>query len=169
MRMRVAAALGLALIASFAALLTSTAQDEVTALDPCSLLTKAEVEQTLGIEVFMDPESAPFGAANICDFDGGQAQVMLFIGADSQSKWDQMIASFGEDKAQRSPVGDFGEGAYAFYTKPRNQYQDAAAFIVVPRADKTVVVSAAAPKGKAGEDAHAHAIALAKIVLGRLS
>ena len=134
----------------------------------CELLTKAEVEKEIGRKVYSDPEGMLLAGGAVCDFDGGEAQVMLFTGPKAEASWEGMLKRFGHENAKRTAVPGLGAPAYVIYPPPRNQYQETVAMIVVQSGKGLVVVSSAVKKGEPAEKALGPTTALVKLVLPRL-
>ena len=129
----------------------------------CSLLTKDEFAQVLGRPAFTEPDGEMTG---VCGYDGGQ--VLLYPGPNSQAAWEGTLKAFGYENAERVPVEGVGESAYAFYVKPKDEYQDASAFVVFVVGDFTVAVSVNADNGQAGETVHDKAVTLAKMAAAKV-
>lgn len=134
----------------------------------CGLLTKAQVEKEIGRKLFGDPEGMQLGGGALCDFDGGEAQVMLFTGPKADANWQGMLQRFGHDKTTRTPVPGLGPTAYVIYPPPKNQYQETVAMIVVKVPRGTLVVSSSVKKGEPAEKALGPTTALVKLVLPKL-
>ena len=134
----------------------------------CGLLTKAQVEKEIGRKLYNDPEGMRLGGGAVCDFDGGEAQVMLFTGPGADANWEGMLKRFGHAGIKRTPVPGLGGPAYVIYPPPRNQYQETVAMVVVKVAQGTLIVSSSVNKGEPAEKALAPTIALTRLVLPRL-
>ena len=134
----------------------------------CGLLTKAQVEKEIGRKLFGEQEGMRIGGGAVCDFDGGEAQVMLFTGANSEANWEGMLKRFGHEKAKRTPVPGLGAPAYVIYPPPKNQYQETVAMVVVRIGKGTLIVSSSVNKGEPAEKALAPTIALTRLVLPKL-
>ena len=145
------------------------AQGGPTPASVCALLSKAEVEKELGRQIFQKGDGMSLGKNGaVCDFDGDEAQVMVFADPGAEASWEGMLKSFGQDKNKRTPVPGLGSSAYVIYPPPRNEYQATVSMLVVRSGKNLVVVSTAAAKGKPAESALAPTIALTKLVLPRL-
>ena len=129
----------------------------------CSLLTKDEFAQVLARPTYGEPDGEMTG---VCGYDGGQ--VLLYSGPNSQSAWEGTLKAFGYENAERIPIEGVGESAYAFYTTPQNEYQDASAFVVFVIGEYTVAVSVDAENGQSGATVHEKAVTLAKLAAERL-
>jgi len=134
----------------------------------CGLLTKAQVEKEIGRKLFGEQEGMRIGGGAVCDFDGGEAQVMLFTGANSQANWEGMLKRFGHENTTRTPVPGLGAPAYVIYPPPKNQYQETVAMVVVTIGQGTLIVSSSVNKGEPPENALAPTIALTRLVLPKL-
>lgn len=135
----------------------------------CALLSKTEVEKELGREIFQKGDGMSLGKNGAaCDFDGDEAQVMVFTDPGAEASWDGMLKSFKQDKNKRTPVPGLGAAAYVIFPPPRNEYQATVAMVVVRVGKNLVVVSSAAEKGKPAQSALAPTIALTKLVLPRI-
>ncbi|HJR34888.1 MAG TPA: hypothetical protein VJ817_08080 [Gemmatimonadales bacterium] len=134
----------------------------------CGLLTKAQVEKEIGRKLYSGPEGMRIGGGVVCDFDGGEAQVMLFTGTNSEANWEGMLKRFGHEKAKRTPVPGLGAPAYVIYPPPKNQYQETVAMLVVTIGQGTLIVSSSVNKGEPAEKALAPTIALTRLVLPKL-
>lgn len=117
--------------------------------------------------LYSDADGMRTRGGAVCDFDGGEAQVMLFSGPDSEKHWEAMLKNFGHEKAPRTAVPGLGAPAYVIYPPPKNQYQDVVAMVVVRTGPHTLVVSSAVVKGKPAETA-LPTVALVKLVLPKL-
>jgi hypothetical protein len=162
-----------ALTASALALLGSTASAQggppagPTKEYICSLLTQAQVEKVLGRKIYETGGTLIAGGA-VCDFDGDEAQVMLFNGAKGEANWDALLKRFGHANAKRTPVPGLGAPAYVIYPPPKNEYQATVAMVVVKTAPGTLVVSSSVKKGEPAEKALEPTVELVKIVLTKL-
>ena len=134
----------------------------------CGLLTKTQVEKEIGRKLYSDPEGMRLGGGALCDFDGGEAQVILFTGPSSEANWQAMLKRFGHEGIKRTPVPGLGAPAYVIYPPTKNQYQEVAAMVVVKVAQGTLIVSSSVNKGEPAEKALAPTIALVKLVLPKL-
>lgn len=134
----------------------------------CGLLTKAQVEKEIGRKLFGETNGMRLGGGAVCDFDGGEAQVMLFTGPKSEASWEAMIKRFGYENAKRTPVPDLGAPAYVIYPPPKNKYQPTVAMVVVATGQGTLVVSSSVKEAQPAEKALAPTVALAKLVLPKL-
>ena len=135
----------------------------------CDLLSKAEVEKTLKREIYMKGDGMSLGKNGaVCDFDGDEAQVMVFTDPGAEANWEGMLKSFKQDKNKRTPVPGLGSAAYVIYPPARNEYQATVAMVVTRSGKNLIVVSSAAAKGKPAESALEPTIALTKLVLPRI-
>ena len=135
----------------------------------CSLLTKAEVERAAGRRFHDDPEPMGLaGGGSVCAYGTGKAQIILFSGERSGERLDALIKNFGHENAQRHPVPGIGDGAYVIYPRPRNQYEDRVAFIVVRAGRHALGISLAADGSKPAEAAQPDLVELAKAVVAKL-
>jgi hypothetical protein len=130
----------------------------------CDLLPNTDVVRVTGRKSYVEPEriSGGFG----CGYDA--AQLLIYTGDNPEQSWEGTMKTFGHDKAQRFPIAGLGEKAYSFYPRPRNEYEDTNAFVVIKQGRYVIAMSVAAPKGKTAESVQPQAIELAKIVLARL-
>ena len=133
-------------------------------VNACQLLPRADVERVTGQKSLTTPEAISGGSG--CGYDN--AQVLIYTGDKAEANWEATMKNFGRDKAQRLPVTGVGEKAYSFYPKPRDQYEDANAFVVVKQGKYVVAMSVAAPAGKTPQAVEPQALELAKIVLAKL-
>ena len=134
----------------------------------CGLLTKAQVERELGRKLYNAPEGMQLGGGALCDFDGGEAQVILFTGPQADANWEGMLKRFGHEKAKRTAVPGLGAPAYVIYPPPKNQYQETVAMVVVKTGKGTLIVSSSVDKGEPAEKALAPTVALVNLVLPKL-
>jgi 4-hydroxyphenylpyruvate dioxygenase-like putative hemolysin len=155
-----------AFLMAVATLVVGAAQPVMAAevTDACSLFTKAEFDAARGTPSYTAPEAV--GSDAICGFDGGQ--VYLYSGPDSQAQWESTFKLFNLRDVDKVAVEGVGDSAYAFYTKPQNQYQRADAFVVFSVGAHTAAVGVQASKGQPGESVHDQALALARLAAGRL-
>jgi hypothetical protein len=152
-----------------AAVSVASAQGAPTPASVCALLSKPEVEKELGRKIYQKGDGMSLGKNGAaCDFDGDEAQVMVFADPGAEANWEGMLKSFQQDKNRRTPVPGLGSSAYVIYPPPRNEYQATVAMLVVRAGKNLVVVSPAAAKGKPAESALPSAIALTKLVLPRI-
>lgn len=161
------AASGLALLAPPAAA-QGPAPAVPTAEYICSLLTKAQVEKEIGRKLFSQPTGMQLGGGAACDFDGGEAGVMLFTGPKADANWEAMVKRFGQEGLKRTPVPGLGAPAYVIYPPPKNKYQETVAMVVVKSGQNTLVVLSAVNDGEPAQKALAPTVALAKLVLPKL-
>jgi hypothetical protein len=134
----------------------------------CSLLTNPEVERLTARKLYDDPEPWTAGGGRGCTWGGGEAQVMVFDGDQAEARWEAFLRGFKHADERRHPVPGIGDRAYALYTSPRTQYQDAAGFLVVPRRAQVVVVSAIRDPKRPTAEVEAMLVALARPVLAKL-
>lgn len=147
----------------------ASAQGAPTSASVCALLSKPEVEKELGRKIFQKGEGMSLGKNGaVCDFDGDEAQVMVFTDPGADANWEGMLKSFKQDKNKRTPVPGLGSSAYVIYPPPTNEYQATVAMLVIRAGKNLVVLSTAAAKGKPADSALPSAIALAKLVLSRI-
>ena len=130
----------------------------------CDLLPNADVVRVTGQRSYVAPERIGDGYG--CSYDA--AQLLIYTGDNAEQSWEGTMKTFGHDKAQRFPIAGVGEKAYAFYPKPRDQYEDTNAFVVARQGQYVVALSVAAPKGKTAQMVQPQALELAKIVLAKL-
>lgn len=137
-------------------------------LQACSLLTPADVEQVTGQCEYGAPESMSLagGAGSACTFT--MAQVVLFAGAKAEEHWNALVKHYGHEHDKRYPVSGLGDRAYFFFPKPRSQYEDTSAFLVVHVGRYTVGLSIAADAGQSAESVQPQVLALAQIVVAKL-
>ena len=134
----------------------------------CGLLTKPEVEKVLGRKIYQPGEGMRLKGGAVCDFDGGEAQVMYFTAPNADANWAGLLKSFGHDKDKRHPVPGLS-AAYVIYPPTKNQYQSVVAMVVVKVGQNTLVVSSSVKKdGDPAETALAPTIELVKLVLPKL-
>jgi hypothetical protein len=109
------------------------------------------------------------GGGALCNWGGGEAQVILFTGPKSEANWESMIARFGHGNAKRTPVPGLGAPAYVIYPPPKNEYQETVAMVVVKTGSGTLIVSSAVQKkGDPAEKALEPTVALTKLVMAKL-
>ena len=133
-------------------------------MNACQLLPGAEVVRVTGQKSLTPPE--PIGNGYGCGYDN--AQLLIYTGDKAEANWEGTMKNFGHDKAQRLPLSGVGEKAYSFYPKPRDQYEDSNAFVVVKQGKYVIAMSVAAPKGKTPQATQPQALELAKIALAKL-
>ena len=141
-----------------------TGSHAAAALQACSLITRADVQQATGADPYVDPESA--GGGTICNV--GIGELKLYTGPDSWNAWEKTRKAFKQDTAPTTPVSGFGQRAYFFEPTPANQYQGNVAFLVVQSGDHTLALSLDAPRGKPAASMRPALEALMKVILSRL-
>ena len=136
----------------------------------CALLSKAEAEKAIGRKIYEQGEGKMQLGKNgaVCDFDGDEAQIIVYTDPGAEASWEGMLKSFKQDKNKRTPLPGLGSAAYVIYPPPRNEYQATVAMVVVRSGKYLVVLSSAAAKGKPAESALAPTVAMAKLVLPRI-
>jgi len=132
-------------------------------LNACQLLPKSEVDRVTGRKSYADAE--PIRGSG-CGY--AQAQLLIYSGDKAEENWEGTMKTFGHDKAQRFPIPGVGEKAYSFYPKPRDQYEDTNAFVVVKQGRYIIVMSVAAPQGATAQSVQPQALELSKAVLAKL-
>ena len=134
----------------------------------CGLLTKAQVEKEIGRKLYGETSGMRLGGGAVCDFDGGEAQVMLFTGPKAAANWEAMLKRFGHQNVKRTPVPGLGAPAYVIYPPPKNKYQETVAMVVVSTGQGTLVVSSSVKEGDPAEKALGPTVAMVKLVLPKL-
>jgi hypothetical protein len=138
----------------------------------CSLFTRAEMEKFAGQKMLVGDDgevtSLAGGTGSACSWAEIGAQVIVFTGAKSSESFDNYVKSWKVQNTTRHPIPEVGPGAYIMFPKPRSQYEDTVAVVVVTRGDRTLGISLAAPTGKTQESMQPAVIAFAKEVLKRL-
>jgi hypothetical protein len=109
-----------------------------------------------------------FVQAKLDEIRPSQAQVIVFSGPNSQSDWDDFAKNFGHEKEEHDPISGVGDSAYSFFPKPRDEDENTTAFVVVQSGQYTIAASVAAEAGQQAKSVEPQAIALAKLVLGKL-
>jgi hypothetical protein len=95
-------------------------------------------------------------------------QILLFAGEDWRGTFDHYVASFGVEDLPRTPVEGLGEGAFAIFYDPEDEYQDHGAGVVFGAGPPTVAVMVNAEDGEPPETVLPQAMAVAQAVAGRL-
>ena len=134
----------------------------------CGLVTKAQVEKEIGRKLYDEGEGMVLASGALCNWGGGEAQILLFTGPKSEANWESMIKQFGHGNAKRTPVPGLGGPAYVIYPPPKNEYQETVAMVVVKVAQGTLIVSTSVKKGDPAEKALAPTVSLTKLVLPKL-
>jgi hypothetical protein len=98
-------------------------------VNACQILPIADVVRVTGQKSY-NP-AMPISGGSGCGYDNGQ--LLIYTGDKAEAKWESTMKVFGHDKAQRLPIAGLGDKAYTFYPKPRDQYEDSNAFVVVKR------------------------------------
>jgi hypothetical protein len=131
----------------------------------CSLITRADVKAATGRDPFGEPEPAGQGGW-ICSV--GSVELKVYSGANSWDAWESTLRNFKKDKEPRTPAPAFGARAYFLFLKPDNASRDAAAILVAPSGDRTLVLSIDAQPGQAAESTRPALESLMKSTLARL-
>ena len=131
----------------------------------CSLITRADVKAATGREPLREPESAGQGGW-ICSV--GSVELKVYSGANSWDAWESTLKTFKKDKEPRTPAPAFGARAYFLFLKPDNSSRDAAALLVAPSGERTIVLSIDAQPGQAAESTRPALESLMRSVLARL-
>lgn len=112
----------------------------------CSLLSAAEIDRlvvrgqdTHGAPVERDSTSLGI-ADSACEF-GGFGQIVLFSGAGSEQRFEAFLKRFKAEQEKRTPVSGVGDRSYIMFPKPRNEYQDRAAYLVTRTGPYTLGIS----------------------------
>ena len=137
-------------------------------IDPCTLLTAAEVEKVAARRLYGDPEPVALGGGAACDYGGGTAQLLVFSGDEGAARLDALVCAFGQQDAPKHAVADLGPGAYVLYPKPENEYQDTIGLLVVPASRRLLAITLAAADGEPAESMVPGLVALARLVLARM-
>lgn len=155
-------------VARFAAalLLPACVASAQAPADACALMSGAEFEALTGKTEYSDPTGMPWGGGTVCGYDNGQ--IMLFTGADSRAAFDRLLAGFGQQDLPRTPVDGLGDGAFALFFDPEDEYQDHGATVVFGAGPPTVAVTVYAEAGEAAEAALPEAMAVAEAVAAKL-
>ena len=135
----------------------------------CGLVTKAQIEKLIGQKLYDEGEGMDLGGGGaLCNWGGGDAQIMLFTGPKSETNWEGMLKSFKQEKTPRHPVPGLGGPAYVIYPPTKNEYQSVVAMVVVKMGQNTLVVSTAVKKGEPAEKALGPTVELAKLVMPKV-
>ena len=134
--------------------------------DACGLMSRDEFEALTGKTEYTDPTGMPWGGGTVCGYNNGQ--ILLFTGEDSESAFDQMLESFGQEGLPRTPVDGLGEGAFALFFDPEDEYQDHGTFVVFGAGPPTVAVTVYAADGERAEAALPRAMAVAEAIAAKL-
>jgi hypothetical protein len=136
------------------------------ATDACALMTRDEFQELTGKTEYTDPTGMPWGDGTVCGF--GNGQILLWTGADSRAAFDRFMAGFGQQDLPRTPVEGLGDGAFAIFYDPEDEYQDHGAGVVFGAGPPTVAVMVYAEDGEPAEASLPQAMAVATAVAGRL-
>lgn len=130
---------------------TARASGTPVAPQVCSLLSAAEIDRlvvrgqdTHGAPVETDSTSLGI-ADSACEF-GGFGQIVLFAGAKSEARFEAFLKRFNADQEKRTPVSGVGDRSYIMFPKPRDEYQDRAAYLVTRTGPYTLGISLNARK-----------------------
>lgn len=151
-------------IVSFHASLRAEDARGTASISACTLLTNADIEKVTGRKMFTEATLMLGGA--LCGFD--VAQLIVFLGEDAEQRWENMLKSFGHQNEKRFPVPELSDTAYAFYPKPKTEFEDTNAFVVVKADRQVVVLSVASEARQPAQAMQPQAIELTKIVLNKL-
>lgn len=135
-------------------------------IQACSLMTKADIEKLTGQRLFGEPQATALYGGSACGW--GSTQIVLFSGENSEERYNALLKNFGKDTEQKHPVSGVGDRAYMMFPKPRNQYEDTIALLVITSGQHTMGISVAAEKGQSGESVQPTVMALAKTVVEKL-
>ena len=151
---------------------TPDPEKRAQAINTCSWFTLADIERMTGQKSLVteagDLTSLAGGAGSACTWVDLGAQIVLFTGAKSDELFENFLKNFKKDKEVRRAISGLGEGAYIMFPKPRNQYEDRVALVVVKKGSHTVGVSVSAPDGKTQESMEPAAVAFTKAVLAKI-
>jgi hypothetical protein len=134
--------------------------------DACGLMSRDEFQALTGKTEYTEPTGMPWGSGTVCGF--GNGQILLFTGEDSREAFDGLLASFGQQDLPRTPVEGLGEGAFAIFFDPQDEYQDHGAFVVFGAGPPTAAVTVYADDGQPAETALPRAMAVAQAVAAKL-
>jgi hypothetical protein len=108
----------------------------------------------------------PWGEATVCGFNTGRSccsPARIGVGR-LTTTW----RLFGVEDLPRTPVEGLGEGAFAIFYDPEDEYQDHGAGVVFGAGPPTVAVMVNAEDGEPPETVLPQAMAVAQAVAGRL-
>ena len=139
-------------------------------IEACSLMTNAEIEKITGRRLYDAPEATTLvgGTGSACTYGTGAAQIILFQGENSDERWNAFLKAFHRENETKYPVSGVGLPAHALFPKPRNEYEDAVAFLVVKVGQDTLGVSMQVDKSRPADAALPDLVTLAKTVIAKL-
>ena len=141
-------------------------------INACTWFTQADIERITGQKSLVtgtgDFTSLAGGAGSACTWGELGAQIVIFSGAKSDELFENYLKNFKKDKEARRALSGVGERAYIMFPKPRDQYEDRVAVVVVKKGEHTLGVSVSAPDGKTQESVEPSVIAFTKVVLTKV-
>ncbi len=148
--------------------LRAAEQGAIVKTEACSFLTRADVDKVTRRPVLtgLTAMQLPNGAGILCD--SNIARAIVFSGAKSEERWEDLLKGQGRETEERYPVPELGDRAYAVYPTPRNEYEYPTAIVVAPSERHTVVLSVRAPQGQSGQSVRPQAVELTNLVIVRL-
>lgn len=130
------------------------------AVDVCALLPRDEVSKILGRNIGRArPQTRSDGPAE-CRYSGGlRGTITVMVGTGTtRPKWDAFIKELKDSGAPLEPVAGVGDGAY---------FRDDNRFYALAGSHQVTVSTSPTP-GTKGAKRRADALALAKVVIGKL-
>jgi hypothetical protein len=156
------------LTSAAAAWIISVPSNTHAATQACSLLTNVEVAKIIGRRLFDDPDETALAGGSACTYGGGEAQIILFSGGNSEERFNSLLKGFGNENEPKQPVSGIGDSAYVMYPKPRNQYQDTIGLLAVRAGQHTLGITVAVEKSQPATSVQPLLNALAAAVLAKL-
>src|SRR5690349_12218578 len=103
------------LTSAVAAWIISVPSSAQAAAQACSLLTNAEVTKITGRRLYDDPDETTLAGGSACTYGGGEAQIILFSGGNSEERFNSFLKGFGKENEPKQPVSGIGDSAYVIY------------------------------------------------------
>jgi hypothetical protein len=87
-----------------AASIISVPSSTQAAAQACSLLTNAEVAKIIGRRLYDAPDTTALAEDSACTYGGGEAQIILFSGGNSEERFNSLLKGFGNENEPKQPV-----------------------------------------------------------------
>ena len=139
------------------------------ALQVCSLLTDAEVDQLVarGGDA-SEKHEMHIGGGTSCTYGIGRGQIIVYSGPNAEASLNGLLKSFHIDTVTKHPVSGVGESAYVIYPKPRDEYEVRAGLLATKYRQYVLGISLEPDKDKPSESVQPGLIALTKVVMQKL-
>ena len=140
-----------------------------SALQVCSLLTNAEIQQLVARGGYASEKNeTPLGVGSSCTYGIGRGQIIVYSGPQAEANFNELLKSFHKDTVTKHAVSGVGEGAYVIYPKPRDEYEVRVGLLATKYRQYMLGISLEPDKGKPSESVQPDLVALAKVVMQKL-